>query len=115
MKFSKRRHRYLKKRIIVLRFCGYSNREIAERLGISERSVYRLSDPSKKDSRDYRDAVTFPKGSSHASVATKLLAVRVLGYGLGLETTGWLFGKSASTIARWRREVRKIQKSSSSA
>ena len=115
MKFSKRRHRYLKKRIPVLRSGGYSNREIAERLGISERLVYRLSDPSKKDSTDYRDAVMFPKGSGHASVVTKLLAVRLLGYGLGLEKTAWLFGKSAFTIARWRREVRKMQKSSSSA
>ena len=71
MKFSKRRKRYLKSRIPILRDRGLSNSEIAVKLGISERLVYRLQ------STELSSSVTFfPRGNARHSKATRALAVR---------------------------------------
>ena len=99
MKFTKRRKRYLQKRIITLRGRGLTNKAIAAKLHISESSVYRLAGNAKPDG-----IVWFPKGSAPASSATKALAVRLLGFGLGGREVGWLFGKSPLTVRRWKRD-----------
>lgn len=101
MKFSKRRKKYLRKRIKALRNHGLSNKQIAVKLGISESSVYRLA--GKTDVSN-GEAQFFPKGSAPASPATKVIAVRLLGCRLGLREVGWLFGKSPSIVGRWKRD-----------
>ena len=100
MKFSQRRKRYLRKQISELRNHGLSNKQIAVKLGISESSLYRLAG---KTGVSNGEAQFFPKGSAPASPATKALAVRLSRY-LGRREVGWLFGRSPSTIGRWKRD-----------
>ena len=104
MKFSPRRRRYLKKRISVLRDRGLSNREIAGKLNISERSIYRLA-PSKEEvvSTKYRDADFYPKGSGRVSPVTRDLAIRLRSFGLTREQVAWVFRVHVSTIYRWEK------------
>ena len=105
MKFSPRRRRYLKKRISVLRGRGLSNREIAGKLNISERSIYRLA-PSKEEvvSTNYQDARFYPKGSGRVSPVTRDLAIRARGFGLTREQVAWFFRVHPSTIYRWEKK-----------
>lgn len=102
MKFSKRRKKYLRKRISALRNRGLSNKQIAVKLGISESSLYRLA--GKTSVSDDGEAQFFPEGSAPASPVTKAIAVKLLGFGLGLREVGWLFGRSPSTVGRWKRD-----------
>lgn len=104
MKFPQRRKRYLRKRISELRNRGLSNKQIAVKLGISESSLYRLAG---KTGVSDGEALFFPEGSAPASPATKAIAVRLLGFGLGRREVGWLFGKSPSTVGRWKRDFSK--------
>ena len=100
MKFSKRRKRYLKSRIPILRDRGLSNSEIAVKLGISERLVYRLQ------STELSSSVTFfPRGNARHSKATRALAVRGRGLGLTQELGAWLFRVHPSTVARWEKSI----------
>ena len=104
MKFSPRRRRYLKSRIRVLRDQRLSNREIAGKLNISERSIYRLA-PSKEEgvSTDYQDADFFQKGSGRVSPVTRDLAIRLRSFGMTRKIVAWIFRVHPSTIYRWER------------
>ena len=106
-KFSKRRVRYLRGRIRVLRDRGLSWREIALRLHISERSVYRLKAAGKGVTVDM--PMLFPQGTARPSKATKEFAVRCVGFGLPLSIVGWLVGVQGNTVARWRVSEKKSE------
>ena len=86
MKFSKKRKRYLKSRIPILRNRGLSNSEIAVKLDISERSVYRLQPTELSSSVTF-----FPLGNARHSKETHALAIRGRGLGLTQELVAWLF------------------------
>lgn len=101
MKFTKRRKAYLRSRIRALRQKGLSYREIAEALGISESSVYRL----KKDTTPACEAVFFREGSVQSIHATRELAVWAMSL-LTIDVTAWLFGVSPATLYRWRSLLR---------
>ena len=80
---------------------GYSHKEIADKLGISERSVYRITSACNKDA-----VVFFSEGRGFSNENTKSLAVTILNTtGLSVSVIGWLFGRSKHTIARWNHEV----------
>ena len=98
MKFSKRRKRYLKSRIPILRNRGLSNSEIAVKLDISERSVYRLQPTESPSSVTF-----FPLGNARHPKATRDLAVRLRGFGLIQGTVAWLFRVSPRTVSRWEK------------
>ena len=82
----------------MLRAKGLSYKQIAAKLGISERSVYRLKSGKGADSDM---PVFFPQGTAHANQATRDIAFRVLA-SLGYQLTGWVFGVSISTLRNWR-------------
>ena len=105
MKFSKRRKRYLKSRIPILRNQGLSNSEIAVKLGISERSVYRLQPTGLPASVTF-----FPRGNARHSKATRALAVRGRGLGLVRELVAWLFRVSPMTESRWEKAYKLTDK-----
>ena len=96
----KRRRRYRKNRIAELRNKGMSYKQIADLLGISERTVYRITSASKQDG-----VVFFSEGRGWSTEETKNMALKVLRAGLSLQQTAWLFRRSPRTVARWRREV----------
>ena len=96
---KKRRRRYLRERYRVLRNKGYSHKEIAVKLGISERTVYRIAQGCRHD-----EVVFFAQGRGWSTEATKNMALKILRAGLSTESTAWLFGRSPHTIARWRRD-----------
>ena len=97
MKFSKRRRRYLKKRIGILRGHGLSWKQVANKLGISESSVYRLRQPNENA------VVLYPKGNARASASSKEIAIRYRGAGLTVACVAWVFRVSTRTIYRWCR------------
>ena len=82
-----------------------SHKEISLKLGISERSVYRITSASKQDTKN--TVVFFSEGRGFSTKKTKNMALKVLRAGLSLQETAWIFGRSPHTIARWRREVEK--------
>ena len=100
MKFSKKRKRYLKSRIPILRNRGLSNSEIAVKLDISERSVYRLQPTESPSSVTF-----FPLGNARHPKATRALAIRGRGLGLTQELVAWLFRVHPSTVARWEKII----------
>ena len=99
---QKRRRRYLRGRVKELRNKGMSHKEISLKLGISERSVYRIAQGCSQDA-----VVFFSQGRGFSTEETKNMALKVLRAGLPLQETAWIFGRSPHTIARWRREVEK--------
>ena len=96
-----RRRRYLRGRVKELRSKGMSHKEISLKLGISERSVYRITSACQNDA-----VVFFSEGLGFSNQNTKSMAVTILNTtGLSVSVTAWLFGRSPHTIARWNREV----------
>ena len=108
-KFRPRRVRYVRGRIKALRERGLSYREIALKLRISERSAYRIKKDSGSNAGDSDSMVFFPTGSARPSKATKVFAVRCVGFGLPLSIVGWLVGVKPQTIARWRVSPKKVE------
>ena len=97
----RRRKRYLHERYRALRNKGMSHKEIALKLGISERSVYRITSACQNDA-----VVFFSEGRGFSNENTKSMAVTILNTtGLSVSVIGWLFGRSKHTIARWNHEV----------
>ena len=94
----KRRRRYRKNRVAELRNKGMSYTEIADKLGVSESTVYRAK------ASNQNAVVFFSEGRGFSTKATKNMALKILRAGLSTESTAWLFGRSPHTIARWRRD-----------
>ena len=99
MKFSKRRKRYLKQRISVLRGRGLSYKQIALKLGISERTVYRLRQPNDKA------VVLYPLGNARASAASRSVAIRLrVRAFLQVRLVAYALGVNTSTVYRWQQK-----------